>query len=287
MTKRILALALVAVFACLALASCSETTPATTTPATKVPATTAPAGTTTAPETTTTPATSTAPETTVDGGDETAEPTDDNGGDAYDMFAQFGGIEKLYSTGSFYGTAFETWPFEDNGSWCERAFFQSCVIINKTDANLTANLGTDDYEYTFKWYWHDAEVTPEKAEDLKGPYTSPIETCYDFDSGSEESNVIYRLQVGSAPEGDMCADFEVDGTYMFLVAVYKGDTCLGFTYMSQVWNSRYDAYHTVYNKFWTAHDRAEGYASGMQTVTAADIQDAADVGFDEKGNFAG
>ena len=272
MTKRILAMALVVVFACLALASCGEKTPATTTPATKAPATT-PA--------TTPDATATTPD---NGGDETPVPTEPAG---WDMFEQFGGIDKLYSSGHFYGTAFETWPFEDNGTWCARAFFQSCVIINKEDGNFKENLGTDDYEYTFKWYWHDAEITPEKQEDLKGPFTSPIETCYDFDSAADDANVIYRLQVGSAPEGDMCKDLVRDGTYMFLIAVYKGDTCLGFVYTSQVWTPLYDSYYKVYNKFWTAHDRSEGYASGMQTVTAADIQDAADNGFDEKGNFNG
>jgi hypothetical protein len=287
MTKRILAMALVVVFACLALASCDKapatTTPATETPKTEAPATTKPADKTDVPAT-----------TPNNGGDETAVPTEPNGETpvptepaGWDMFEQFGGIDKLYSSGHFYGTAFETWPFEDNGTWCARAFFQSCVIINKEDGNFKENLGTDDYEYTFKWYWHDAEITPEKQEDLKGPFTSPIETCYDFDSAADDANVIYRLQVGSAPEGDMCKDLVRDGTYMFLIAVYKGDTCLGFVYTSQVWTPLYDSYYKVYNNFWTAHDRSEGYASGMQTVTAADIQDAADNGFDEKGAFSG
>lgn len=301
MTKRIIALALVAVFACLALVSCNNETPATTPAGTTAAPATKPAGTTSAPATTpagttvapaTTPAT---PATTPDPTDPvvTPDPTDTvvtpdvtptpTEPAVYDMFARFGGIEKIFAEGSFYGTAFETWPFADNGSWCARAFFQSCVVIGANDGDFTQNLGTDDYEYTWKFFYHDAEVYPESDADIKGPYTAPTETFYKFDNG----NVIYRLQVGSAPEGDMCEELEVGKTYMFIVALYKGDTCVGFTYISQLWDARYDAYHELYKDFWTQHNRADGYGTGMQTVTSADEQKATELGFNEKGEYVG
>ena len=137
MTKRIIALALVAVFACFALASCTETTPATTTPATKAPAT-APAGTTTAPATTPAGDATVAPETTP-AGDVTVAPettpADDPAGD-YDMFEQWGGIDKMFFTTSVYGKGFEVWPFNDNGSWCARAFFQATITLGEGSTTM-------------------------------------------------------------------------------------------------------------------------------------------------------
>ena len=83
----------------------------------------------------------------------------------------------------------------------------------------------------------------------------------------------------------MCADFEVGKVYSFIIALYKGDQCLNFGYISTTWEERYDAYHEVYNKFWTKHNRADGYGAGMQTETDADVQDALDFGFTEKGEW--
>ena len=286
MTKRIIALALVAVFACFALASCTETTPATTTPATKEPATTAPAGTTTAPATTpadptVVPGTTPADPTVVPGTTPADEPTD------YDMFEQWGGIDKMFFTTSVYGKGFEVWPFNDNGSWCARAFFQATITLGEADGIYTQNVGTDDYEYTWKWFYHDAEVVIDSKEafdaNVKGPFTTPIETFYDFGNG----NVIYRPIVGSAPEGDMCGQLEAGKAYFFVIAIYKGEDCVGFAYPSISWTEELDAAHEVYTNFWSTRDRADGYASGMQTLTDADIQFALSKGFDENGTYTG
>ncbi len=285
MTKRIIAMALVVVFAAFALASCDGDTPATTAPATK------PATTPTAPGTTpvapgTTPV---APGTTpvVPGTTPSVTPDPTTPDDPADPFDYFGGYEKMFETAAFYsGAPFEAWPFAGNNEWAPCAFFQSCINIDGvTDGNYTENLGTDDYEYTWKWYYHNVNDEFATMDDLTGPFTSPTETFYAW--GNAEDRVIYRLQVGSAPEGDMCKDLVVGETYMFLIALYKGDDCVGFAYIAEVWSAKHNAMYQAYNYTWTTHNRADGYTTGVFELTDADWAKYAEFGFDSTGAYVG
>ncbi len=189
--------------------------------------------------------------------------------------------DKILETGGFYGTAFETWPFEDNGTWCPRAYLQSCLIIHSSEADFSENYGTDDYEYTWQIYYFEKGEVPKSYDDMKGPYTASMNTLYKFDLG-EPCNIIYRAVIGECPEGQFTKDLVIDVTYTFYVEIKKGNEISGCFFADQIWNNKYAAYRDVYYRFWEKHDRSLGITSGTHKVTDEDRKDAIDLGFDEK-----
>lgn len=280
MTKRIIALVLVAIMAAAALVACTED-PATTP--------TAPADTTTAPETTGN-ATSAPATTPVTGGEETPTPTptetEVDPPEPPDPFAQWGGYDAQWGSGSVYGQGFECWPFAGNGQYCPRAFWQFTLVLSLDEGDFTENVSNPtDYKYTWKVWYKDSEADAFDTDSWKGPYEVYLETFYAF--GGDNPNVIYRLQTSDSPQGDLCKDFELGKTYDLIFQVLNGDEALGFTMVSFNWSSRVDAEYKVYNDFWKNRDRAEGgYTAADQTITDADIAFAESLGFttDANGN---
>jgi hypothetical protein len=267
MTKRIIALVLVAVMAALALVSCTE-----------APATTAPAGTTPAGTAATTPEKSEAPETTEQQNNNTTptpQPTPSEEPLPDDPFTYWGGSDAMWGTASVYGQGWETWPFEGNGSYCPRAFWQLCVILGSDDGDFTANVGLPEYEYTWKLWYKSEDDDPFVFENWKGPYTLYVETAIGYGDG-----FLYRPQSSACPEGDPCANFEVDVNYDFVIQVLAGEESQGFMYVSVPWTPRVNAEYRVYNDFWTKHDRKQGYKAADQTKTDADDAFAKEAGFE-------
>ena len=180
-----------------------------------------------------------------------------------DKYAQFGGISKKFNSVEFYSStnAFETWPVNDNGTWCARASYHTLIRVNDSGLNyLATSLGTANYPYTWEFYYQEPGVDGEAT--WHGPYTAYVET---------KSNASFlRLQVADCPEGDFCASFEVGHQYTLLFDVHKGSEHTGFGVLDFTWTEKYNAHHDLYTDFWIYHDRTQGYRSGQQTVTAHD-----------------
>ena len=194
----------------------------------------------------------------------------------YDRWDQF------FTTAHFYGRAFETWPFEDNGKWAPRAFLKTNVIISRDEGDFRSGIGTEDYPYTWKIYYDYSDGAT--FETMKGPYTTPVFYCYSFDN---DPKVIYYLSISDAPEGDFTKDLEVGEEYLFFIQIRKGDALVGYMPIISKWEEIYDAYSDVYTSYWQRHDRSLGITSGIHTVTDEDIADALKYGFDKYGNFTG
>ncbi len=276
MTKRIIALVLVAIMAAVALVACAED-PATT-------PTTAPEGTPTAPA-----GTPTAPATTPDEGTPTPTPTEPDEPTPVlpeDPFEQWGGYDAQWGTGSVYGQGFECWPFAGNNQYCPRAFWQFTLTLSLDEGDFTENVNNPtDYKYTWKLWYKDSEADPYDTESWKGPFEVYLETFYAF--GGDNPNVIYRLQTSDSPQGDPCKNFELGKSYDLIFQVLNDEEALGFTMVSFNWTSRVDAEYKVYNDFWKSRDRqGVGYTAADQTITDADIAFAESVGFttDANGN---
>lgn len=275
MTKRIIALVLVAIMAAVALVACTED-PATT------PTATAPAGTTEAPKSeapkseapATTPADPTPSEPTPT---EPVEPTE-----ILDPFAKWGGMDMMWATSRLYGKGWEVWPFADNGTYCARAFWQCCVTVSAADGDFRENAGNPaDYKYTWKLWFKDTDADPYDEKAWKGPYEVYLETFYSF--GNEADDVIYRIQTSTSPDGDPCKDLELGKSYDYIFQVLEGEDNKGFMMVTVPWTAQCDAEYKVYNDFWKNHDRANGYKSADQTITDADIAFATGLGFSETG----
>jgi hypothetical protein len=276
MTKRIIALVLVAIMAAVALVACTED-PATTP--------TAPVGTTTAPESSAAPAgTTTAPESSEapvvsEEPTETAEPTLP---EIVDPFEQWGGMDMMWATSRLYGKGWEVWPFAANGTYCARAFWQCCVTVSAADGDFRENAGNPaDYKYTWKLWFKDTDADPYDKDAWKGPYEVYLETFYSF--GNEADDVIYRIQTSTSPDGDPCKDLELGKSYDYIFQVLEGEDNKGFMMVTVPWTAQCDAEYKVYNDFWKNHDRANGYKSADQTITDADIAFATGLGFSETG----
>jgi hypothetical protein len=275
MTKRIIALVLVAIMAAVALVACTED-PATT------PTATAPAGTTEAPKSeapkseapATTPADPTPSEPTPT---EPVEPTE-----IEDPFAKWGGMDMMWATSRLYGKGWEVWPFAANGTYCARAFWQCCVTVSAADGDFRENAGNPaDYKYTWKLWFKDTDADPYDEKAWKGPYEVYLETFYSF--GNEADDVIYRIQTSTSPDGDPCKDLELGKSYDYIFQVLEGEENKGFMMVTVPWTAQCDAEYKVYNDFWKNHDRANGYKAADQTITDADIAFATGLGFSETG----
>jgi hypothetical protein len=275
MTKRIIALVLVAIMAAVALVACTED-PATT------PTATAPAGTTEAPKSeapkseapATTPADPTPSEPTPT---EPVEPTE-----ILDPFAKWGGMDMMWATSRLYGKGWEVWPFAANGTYCARAFWQCCVTVSAADGDFRENAGNPaDYKYTWKLWFKDTDADPYDEKAWKGPYEVYLETFYSF--GNEADDVIYRIQTSTSPDGDPCKDLELGKSYDYIFQVLEGEENKGFMMVTVPWTAQCDAEYKVYNDFWKNHDRANGYKAADQTITDADIAFATGLGFSETG----
>jgi hypothetical protein len=275
MTKRIIALVLVAIMAAVALVACTED-PATT------PTATAPAGTTEAPKSeapkseapATTPADPTPSEPTPT---EPVEPTE-----ILDPFAKWGGMDMMWATSRLYGKGWEVWPFAANGTYCARAFWQCCVTVSAADGDFRENAGNPaDYKYTWKLWFKDTDADPYDEKAWKGPYEVYLETFYSF--GNEADDVIYRIQTSTSPDGDPCKDLELGKSYDYIFQVLEGEDNKGFMMVTVPWTAQCDAEYKVYNDFWKNHDRANGYKAADQTITDADIAFATGLGFSETG----
>ncbi len=189
-------------------------------------------------------------------------------------------VEKLFTNSNFYGMAFEAWPYNDNQSFCPRAFFHSNLIVDSKDGDFTENIGKWSYEYTWEVYFHDAEIVG-SHENIQGPYIVNPYGFYRFDNG----NIMYRLNLGDSHSGDLTENFKIGTTYMLLICVRKGDDVIGMNYLSLKWSQQYSDYRSLYYAFWERHDRSLGIKSGIHSVTKEDLQDAEKFNFDEKGNY--
>ncbi len=273
MTKRILALVVAVIMLVAALASCTPTVETKT-----------PAKTTSAPKTTESKKTE-APITTPASVDTTpatsGQPTTDPNTEEEDIWAQFGGIDKMVP-GDVYGKAFEVWPFEGNEQWAPRAFLQGTLCVNKEDYDASEGVGTPDYQYSFV-FWY-ADITGED-DAWKGPYTTTCETVY---NALPNGNIIYRPLVGSCAEGNLLTAFEVDHEYMLVMQIVKGEEVQVFATYNITWEEQLFEMVGLYNDFWTAHNRADGYtANDGVTVTASDTANAQSHGFSAKGEWVG
>ena len=248
-TKRIIALVLVAIMAVATLVACTETAPETTAPKTEAPKSEAPATTPGGEETTEAKPT-----------EETPEPTESDVPPVIDdPFIKFGGMDAMYTSGAIYGGGYECWPFDGNGDWAPRAFFQLCVTLGKEDGDFTENIQVPaDYKWTFQLYFADADEDLATAK-WDGPYTCSQETFYDWGD-----KVIYRLQTSDAPEGDPCAKLELGKAYSVIVQVKEGEESLGFWMITLNWDDRRNAEYNVFKEYWTTHNRADGYAAADQ-----------------------
>lgn len=195
-------------------------------------------------------------------------------GEVYvDPYEQFGGTSKRLSTAAFHSVGFETWPFADNGTWTNRAFFQAVMTINSSEADFKAGYGTPAYEYVWQLYARD---TAEEGAEWDGPYTAAMETM-------NNGNVYYRVQPSSCPEGDLCAGFTVGHTYEIVFDVLKDGMHQGFALITITWTQKHQNNHDVYVDFWNNHDRPDGYTSGSTVVTDRDAAVAEALGFSASG----
>lgn len=281
MTKRIIALVLVAIMAAVALVACAEDPATTSTPTASTNATTA------------APTTSGSESTPTTGKDTVATPTptptetatpDVTDPIIEDPFTFVGGLDAQWGTGSSYGEGWETWPFAGNNEWCARAFWQLCVQLSTQEADFTENMNNPaDYKYTWKLWYKDSEADPYVQDNWKGPYTLYAETCYVW--GGDNPNVIYRLQTDGTAEGDPCKKFELGKSYDYIIQVTEGEDIKGFMMVSYSWTAKVDAQYKVYTNFWSSRNREDGYTAADQTITDADIAYAKGLGFDEAGVF--
>ncbi|MBE6544227.1 MAG: hypothetical protein E7675_07475 [Ruminococcaceae bacterium] len=189
-------------------------------------------------------------------------------------------VEKLFTNSFLYGTAIETWPYNDNQSFCPRAFFHSNLIVDSKDGDFTENIGKWSYEYTWEVYFHDAEIIGSQ-ENIQGPYIVNPHGFYRFNN----ENIMYRLNLGDSYSGDFTKNFEIGKTYMLLICVRKGTEVVGMTYLPLKWSQQYSDYRSLYYAFWERHDRSMGIKTGIHSVTKEDLQDAEKFYFDEKGNY--
>ncbi len=259
------ALKMVIMLLCLAmlLSSCKTADPtstpsATTEQETKEPTTTKDPETTEAvqtitPNNTATPAPSTTPTPTPTPPSPPVDPDEE--------YKQFG--TKILGA-SLYNDNFEIWPENGNNEYCPRAFFQCCVVINKSIIDMTDKMGTDGYEYKFVFRYR-----VEGVKDFSIPFTVPTETHYAGGNGS----VIYRFQVSNCPEGDMVANWTDGTTYEIVVQVLKNNNVVGYFNLFTTWNESYNTAHDMYTTFWKRHDRSKGYRAGDQELTDIDISD--------------
>ena len=156
-------------------------------------------------------------------------------------YDQFG--DKKF-TAEAYSTNFELWPSEDNEKWNARAFFQMCVVMDKSQLDLTPGIGTKNYAYKFEMYYRIAG----SKDKFNGGYTVPMETLYDWGDSA-----IYRFQVAEAPEGDLVENWKVGERYEVVIKYKKGSTVLGYSSLIVNWNQEYSNAYKTYNTFWTRH----------------------------------
>ena len=154
----------------------------------------------------------------------------------------------------------------------------------EADGDYSANIGTEDYKYTWKVYYFDSEIFPKSINDMEGPYTVPVQMCYKSEA---QGYVKYDLQVALAPEGNFTKELTVGKKYDIIIAVFDGDECQGFLHTNFHWKNEDAASRDLYNAFWTRHDRSQGYKTGDQELTNEDIEDARSVGFSLHGNYQG
>ena len=189
-----------------------------------------------------------------------------------DKYERFGGIGLKFNSVEFYSATnqFETWPVNDNGTWCARASYHTLIRVNDSGLNyLATGLGTASYPYTWKFYYQEKDAEDQTV--WYGPYTAYIET---------KSNASFlRIQVADCPEGNFCENFTVGNEYTLLFDVWKGSEHTGFGVLDFTWTQKYQANLDLYTDFWLYHDRDEGHASGDQTVTDHDNAVAAALGF--------
>ncbi len=163
-----------------------------------------------------------------------------------------------------YNKNFEIWPTEDNKDWNARAFFQMCVVIEKSALDLTEGVGTKNYAYKFEVYYRSAG----SKESFKGGYTVPMETLYNWGDAA-----IYRFQLVESSGGDMLADWQIGKSYEVVIKYIKGSTVLGYSSIKVDWTQDYYNEYLMYKTFWKRHDRTKGYKVGDNPMTNIDIID--------------
>ncbi|MBE6543979.1 MAG: hypothetical protein E7675_06220 [Ruminococcaceae bacterium] len=178
-----------------------------------------------------------------------------------------------------FGTGFDVWPIQDNGTWCHCAFIELPYIVKSNIFNPSENICNGNSEYTFGLYYHPTDKTVTSTDDLIGPYTLMPFRHYQYENG----NNIYFLSVVDCPEGSFINDFKVGQPYSALVYVAKNEQVISFGYFSFTWSENHERYKELFNRFWATRDRSKGYTTGMHTLTDKDIKDQNELGFLAKG----
>ena len=117
----------------------------------------------------------------------------------------YGGIKH---EGAEDPSPWEFWGPEDN------KHFQMCYQFDRDEIDISANVGTEDYEYVWEIWYRDSEEQGEFKKIVTAPWS-----LYKWDSG----NIIYRIPTYNEGMNDMAlAEGETTHEYEFVFIIYQG-----------------------------------------------------------------
>ena len=138
-----------------------------------------------------------------------------------------GGPHMLLSTGTLSDQYFEIYCNEDGSE----KHLSINVKIDSKQKDFTEKIGNKDYEYTWLMAYHNANIYVEGNEDLIGYYTVTPKVFEKLDDG----NIVYKLPISSAPEGDLTKNIKADEVDMLIIIILKDNSMDSFIYCPIFW----------------------------------------------------
>ena len=176
-----------------------------------------------------------------------------------------------------------TYPIDDNGIYCSRAFFiMACYLYGEDSVKYSEDFENENYEYTFALYYFESGKQINSVEDYRGPYiVSPFKVVTQPTATS--LTTIYTFSLSDSPGGLFVADFEDEKEYTFILCVLKDDIVIEYSTDTIRWSPGLLHYldWELYRRFWETRDRSEGFLSGMHPKTEKDLQDEVELGFED------
>ncbi len=138
-----------------------------------------------------------------------------------------GGPHMLLSTGTLSDQYFEIYCNEDGSE----KHLSINVKIDSKQKDFTEKIGNKDYEYTWLMAYHNADIYVEGNDDLIGYYTVTPKVFEKLDDG----NIVYKLPISSAPEGDLTKNIKADEVDMLIIIILKDNSMDSFIYCPIFW----------------------------------------------------